>query len=88
MVKVLANTSPSPSQGPPRAFTAGGASAQLEGELAREAAQRGRIDPKMAAFQRRLPAHGMRKELLAAVSSNQVVMVSGETGCGKTAQVG
>lgn len=28
------------------------------------------------------------KEILDAINSNQVVVISGETGCGKTTQVG
>ena len=42
---------------------------------------------EMREFVRGLPCHGMREELLAAVRENQVVVVSGETGCGKTTQV-
>ena len=41
----------------------------------------------MARFRETLPSFKLRKELLAAISSNQVVVVSGETGCGKTTQV-
>jgi uncharacterized membrane protein YgcG len=35
----------------------------------------------------KLPAYKMKEEILGAVSSNQVVVISGETGCGKTTQV-
>ena len=42
---------------------------------------------KMAAVRERLPARKKCDELLAAVRSAQVVVVSGETGCGKTTQV-
>ena len=41
----------------------------------------------MAAFREQLPAFDMREELLTAVRGHQVVVVSGETGCGKTTQV-
>lgn len=34
-----------------------------------------------------LPAHAARDELLAALRANRVVVVAGETGCGKTTQV-
>lgn len=42
---------------------------------------------KMLEFRRSLPAHKERDVLLKAVSENQVVVVSGETGCGKTTQL-
>ncbi|KAH9602084.1 hypothetical protein KSS87_013738 [Heliosperma pusillum] len=42
---------------------------------------------KMIEFRRSLPAHKERDALLKAVSENQVVVVSGETGCGKTTQL-
>ena len=36
---------------------------------------------------RRLPIHGYRKELVEAVESSRCVVVTGETGCGKTTQL-
>ncbi|KAL5817928.1 hypothetical protein ACOSQ3_026306 [Xanthoceras sorbifolium] len=42
---------------------------------------------KMLEFRRSLPAYKEREALLKAVSQNQVVVVSGETGCGKTTQL-
>ena len=36
---------------------------------------------------KKLPAYKQRRELIELVNSNQVVVVSGETGCGKTTQV-
>ncbi|KAF8390072.1 hypothetical protein HHK36_024593 [Tetracentron sinense] len=42
---------------------------------------------KMQEFRRSLPAYKERDALLAAISRNQVVVVSGETGCGKTTQL-
>ena len=36
---------------------------------------------------RRLPAFTTREELLSVVAANQVVVIKGETGCGKTTQV-
>lgn len=36
---------------------------------------------------RRLPAFGKRKEILAMIDQHQVLLISGETGCGKTTQV-
>nr|CAD1838386.1 unnamed protein product [Ananas comosus var. bracteatus] len=42
---------------------------------------------KMLEFRRSLPAFKEREALLEAVSQNQVIVVSGETGCGKTTQL-
>ncbi|KAM7268166.1 hypothetical protein ACFE04_010332 [Oxalis oulophora] len=42
---------------------------------------------KMLEFRKSLPAEKERDALLKAVSENQVVVVSGETGCGKTTQL-
>uniref|UniRef100_A0ACD5TS24 Uncharacterized protein n=1 Tax=Avena sativa TaxID=4498 RepID=A0ACD5TS24_AVESA len=41
----------------------------------------------MMEFRRSLPANKERQLLLEAISRNQVVVVSGETGCGKTTQL-
>jgi ATP-dependent RNA helicase DHX57 len=42
----------------------------------------------MRASRARLPAHGCRQQVLDAVGSNDVVVISGATGCGKSTQVG
>ncbi|XP_027125922.2 DExH-box ATP-dependent RNA helicase DExH3 isoform X2 [Coffea arabica] len=42
---------------------------------------------KMQEFRRSLPAYKEKEALLHAISRNQVVVVSGETGCGKTTQL-
>ncbi|KAK6127667.1 hypothetical protein DH2020_038583 [Rehmannia glutinosa] len=42
---------------------------------------------KMLEFRRSLPSYKERDTLLNAISQNQVVVVSGETGCGKTTQL-
>ncbi|XVF12264.1 hypothetical protein REPUB_Repub08aG0100600 [Reevesia pubescens] len=42
---------------------------------------------KMLEFRRSLPAYKERDALLNTISQNQVVVVSGETGCGKTTQL-
>ncbi|KAJ4838975.1 hypothetical protein Tsubulata_017379 [Turnera subulata] len=42
---------------------------------------------KMLEFRRSLPSHKEKDALLKAISENQVVVVSGETGCGKTTQL-
>ncbi|KAJ4709838.1 putative ATP-dependent RNA helicase [Melia azedarach] len=42
---------------------------------------------KMLKFRRNLPAYKEKDRLLTAISQNQVVIISGETGCGKTTQI-
>ncbi|KAK3006766.1 hypothetical protein RJ639_017121, partial [Escallonia herrerae] len=42
---------------------------------------------KMLEFRRGLPAFKEKDAILAAISENQVVIISGETGCGKTTQI-
>ncbi|CAO2828561.1 unnamed protein product [Amaranthus hypochondriacus] len=42
---------------------------------------------KMLEFRRSLPAYKERDVLLTAIECNQVIIVSGETGCGKTTQI-
>jgi len=42
---------------------------------------------KMLANRENLPAYKFRAEVLNAINTNQVVLISGETGCGKTTQV-
>lgn len=42
---------------------------------------------EMQKFRRKLPAYKMRHELVKMINSNQVLVISGETGCGKTTQV-
>ncbi|XP_056139059.1 ATP-dependent DNA/RNA helicase DHX36 [Lampris incognitus] len=52
--------------------------------------QRKKSDRKyqeMLKFREKLPAFKMREELVELINSNHVVVVSGETGCGKTTQV-
>ncbi|XP_010677544.1 DExH-box ATP-dependent RNA helicase DExH1 isoform X2 [Beta vulgaris subsp. vulgaris] len=41
----------------------------------------------MWSFREKLPAFKVRSEFLKAVANNQVLVVSGETGCGKTTQL-
>ncbi len=52
-----------------------------------EETKRGRQYQTMLEFRRKLPAYKMREELVELIRSNQVVVISGETGCGKTTQV-
>ncbi|CAA6665449.1 unnamed protein product [Spirodela intermedia] len=42
---------------------------------------------RMLEFRRSLPSFKTRDALLSAISQNQVVVISGETGCGKTTQL-
>ncbi|KAM9801453.1 ATP-dependent DNA/RNA helicase DHX36 [Neosynchiropus ocellatus] len=47
-------------------------------------------DPKytdMLQFREKLPSYGKKEELVELINSNRVLVVSGETGCGKTTQV-
>ena len=58
--------------------------------LRQEQLRRRQSDAKYQAMQKaraRLPAHKQKDEVLEATLTNQVVMVSGETGCGKTTQI-
>ncbi|XP_063298636.1 ATP-dependent DNA/RNA helicase DHX36 isoform X1 [Pelobates fuscus] len=41
----------------------------------------------MQRFREKLPSFGMKEEIMKVVNSNQVTVISGETGCGKTTQV-
>uniref|UniRef100_A0A0C9RKH2 RNA helicase n=1 Tax=Fopius arisanus TaxID=64838 RepID=A0A0C9RKH2_9HYME len=43
---------------------------------------------KMCQFRSKLPSYKMKYEILDQIQRNQVVMIDGETGCGKTTQVG
>ncbi|KAM3875184.1 ATP-dependent DNA/RNA helicase DHX36 [Diretmus argenteus] len=42
---------------------------------------------EMLKFRERLPSYRKREELVELINSNRVLVVSGETGCGKTTQV-
>ncbi|KAI3433192.1 RNA helicase [Psidium guajava] len=42
---------------------------------------------KMLEFRKNLPAYKEKDVLLTAIAQNQVVIISGETGCGKTTQI-
>ncbi|PNF38309.1 ATP-dependent RNA helicase DHX36 [Cryptotermes secundus] len=42
---------------------------------------------KMMEFRQKLPSFGMKDQILDLVEQNQVTVISGETGCGKTTQV-
>ncbi|CAH8830748.1 unnamed protein product [Trichobilharzia szidati] len=42
---------------------------------------------KMLESRRKLPAYQIKEDVVSTVQNNQVVIISGETGCGKTTQV-
>ncbi|KAI9120122.1 hypothetical protein K1719_008770 [Acacia pycnantha] len=42
---------------------------------------------RMLEFRRSLPAYKEKEAIFSAISNNQVVIISGETGCGKTTQI-
>lgn len=42
---------------------------------------------KMLEFRKKLPAYQKRNDILKCIRENQVCVISGETGCGKTTQV-
>ena len=44
-------------------------------------------DGEMKKFRQTLPCYKKREEILKCVKNHQVVVISGETGCGKTTQV-
>lgn len=60
-------------------------SLQLLGE--QRAWQKCEEGEKVQIFRRSLPSFKERDALLAAISSSQVVVITGETGCGKTTQI-
>lgn len=42
---------------------------------------------RMQKIREKLPAYNLRDDIVAAVNNNQVIVITGETGCGKTTQV-
>ncbi|KAM4694583.1 ATP-dependent DNA/RNA helicase DHX36 [Discoglossus pictus] len=42
---------------------------------------------EMQKFREKLPSYSMREKIIKMIKSNQVTVISGETGCGKTTQV-
>ncbi|XP_014222237.1 ATP-dependent RNA helicase DHX36 [Trichogramma pretiosum] len=58
---------------------------QLLDELAEQQAQP--RYKKMMEFRMKLPAYEKKQDIINLLSSNQVILISGETGCGKTTQV-
>ncbi|KAK7086921.1 hypothetical protein SK128_013296 [Halocaridina rubra] len=49
--------------------------------------QNNELYKKMLEFRKKLPSYKMRDEIVDLVRENRVVVLSGETGCGKTTQV-
>lgn len=58
---------------------------QLKRDLERKKADSKYLD--MLKFREKLPSFGKKEELVELIRSSQVLVVSGETGCGKTTQV-
>uniref|UniRef100_A0A8C3T5I7 ATP-dependent DNA/RNA helicase DHX36 n=1 Tax=Chelydra serpentina TaxID=8475 RepID=A0A8C3T5I7_CHESE len=59
-------------------------------EKFREELRKKKFDPRyieMQRFREKLPSYGIRRELITVIHNNQVTVISGETGCGKTTQV-
>ncbi|OWR51494.1 YTH domain-containing protein 2, partial [Danaus plexippus plexippus] len=44
-------------------------------------------NPELVKFREKLPVYDQRQELLNAIQNNQVIIVAGATGCGKTTQL-
>ncbi|XP_022021050.1 DExH-box ATP-dependent RNA helicase DExH5, mitochondrial isoform X1 [Helianthus annuus] len=55
--------------------------------MEQQAWQKSSEGQKMLEFRRSLPAYKEKDAILNSISKNQVVIISGETGCGKTTQV-
>lgn len=59
----------------------------LKEEQQRKCASKETKYEAMQEFRRKLPAYSKKEELLQLINSEQVLVISGETGCGKTTQV-
>jgi len=72
-----------------RQFIAGRKNVELDEEMSNTLRQykSSLANQQMINFKEKLPCFTMKAELLNAIIKNQVVVVSGETGCGKTTQV-
>jgi len=64
-------------------------SSTLSNQLARELVEQQNCAryQAMLQFRRKLPSYAMREQVVELVRNNQVVVLTGETGCGKTTQV-
>ena len=65
---------------------AGRVSASMKAELAKKGKSSKKYQ-KMVKFRKQLPAYKAQDEVVSAVRSSSVVVISGATGCGKTTQV-
>lgn len=45
------------------------------------------VNPELLPYRQLLPIWQMRDTIVQAISANQVIIINGETGCGKTTQV-
>ncbi|XP_027363417.1 DExH-box ATP-dependent RNA helicase DExH5, mitochondrial [Abrus precatorius] len=59
----------------------------LEMRVQQQAWQESAEGRRMLEFRKSLAAYKRKEELLSVISRNQVVIISGETGCGKTTQI-
>ncbi|XP_015113650.1 ATP-dependent DNA/RNA helicase DHX36 [Diachasma alloeum] len=62
---------------------------KIDKQLIDEQSDRESLDDyqRMLDFRSKLPSYKMREEILDLIHGNQVLVISGETGCGKTTQV-
>lgn len=60
---------------------------EIDRNLYQSLVNRANSSSPLQAFRAKLPACKMQLEILSAVEQNQVVVVMGETGCGKTTQI-
>ncbi|XP_027097273.2 DExH-box ATP-dependent RNA helicase DExH5, mitochondrial [Coffea arabica] len=59
----------------------------LQMHTERQTWQESQQGQKIMEFRRSLPAYKEKDAILSAIANNQVVIISGETGCGKTTQI-
>ena len=67
--------------------TTGGSVDPVKKEGAKKNEESKDADKRLQKVRQKLPAFKMRQELTSLIESNQVTVISGETGCGKTTQV-
>jgi HrpA-like RNA helicase len=58
---------------------------RLQDEFFEKSLDEGYVD--MLEFRQKLPVHEKKSEILNAIAQNQVILIEGKTGCGKSTQV-